>query len=81
MSGERDVMTERPTLKISDVRQDGSHIYYRVCVNGVKKPSLVFVRSADRTAHSDAALKEWCEHNLHKLESGKVVEANVSARE
>jgi hypothetical protein len=74
-------MTKRPTLKISEVRQDGSNICYRVFVNGVEKPSLVFVRAADRTAHGDAALKEWCEHNLHKLESGKVVEANVSAGE
>jgi hypothetical protein len=48
--------------------------------NGVEKPSLVFVRAPDRTVHGDAALQQWCEQNLNKLESGKVVEANVSAR-
>jgi hypothetical protein len=74
-------MTERPTIKISEAQQDGSNIYYRVFVNGVEKPSLVFVKSADRTVHGDEALKEWCKHNLNKLESGKVIEANLSAGE
>jgi hypothetical protein len=74
-------MTERPTIKISEAQQDGSNIYYRVFVNGVEKSSLVFVKSADRTVHGDEALKEWCKHNLNKLESGKVIEANLSAGE
>ena len=74
-------MTERPTIKISQAQQDGSNIYYRVFVNGVEKPSLVFVRAPDRTVRGDVALKEWLEHNLDKLESGKVVEANLSAGE
>ena len=73
-------MPEGPTVKISEVRQDGSNVYYRVFANGVEKPSLVFVRVMDRTVHGDAALQQWCEQNLNKLESGKVVEANVSAR-
>ena len=74
-------MTERPTIKISEAQQDGSNIYYRVFVKGVEKPSLVFVKAPDRTVHGEAALKEWCEHNIDKLESGKVVEANLSAGE
>jgi hypothetical protein len=36
------------------------------------------VKVPDRTVHGEAALKEWCERNLDKLESGKVIEANLS---
>ena len=68
-------MTQRATIRISEVRHDGSSVYYRVLVNGVEKSSLVFVRAADRTAHGEADLKEWCERNVHKLDSGKVIEA------
>ena len=71
-------MTLRPTLKISQIRQEGLNIYYRVFVNDVEKPSLVFVKALDRTVHGDAALKAWCEQNLDKLETGKVVEAKLS---
>lgn len=74
-------MTEQPIITTSVVRQEGSNVYYRVFVDGVEKPSLIFVRAADRTVHGDAALKEWCKRSLHKLESGKVVEANLSAGE
>ena len=73
-------MSQQPSIKILEVRQDGANVYYRVFVNSLEKPSLVFVRAPDRTVHGDAALQQWCEQNLNKLESGKVVEANVSAR-
>src|SRR5262245_10386850 len=71
-------MPKQPTVKISEALLDGSNVYYRVFVNGVEKPSLVFVKAPDRTVHGEAALKEWCEHNLDRLESGKVIEANLS---
>jgi len=58
-------MPERPTIKITEARQDGLNIYYRVFVDGVEKPSLVFVTAPDRTAHGEVALKEWCERNLY----------------
>ena len=72
-------MTVRPPIRIVEAQKDGSNVYYRVFVNGVEKPSLVFVRAVDRTVHGEAALQAWCEDNLDKLESGKVVEANLSA--
>lgn len=72
-------MPERPTVKITEARQDGFNIYYRVFVNDVEKPSLVFVTAPDRTMHGAAALQEWCERNFGKLESGKVIEADLSA--
>jgi len=53
------------TIKITEARQDGLNIYYRVFVDGVEKPSLVFVTAPDRTAHGEVALKEWCERNLY----------------
>ena len=71
-------MLEPPTVRISEVQQDGPNFYYRVFANGIEKPSLVFVKAPDRTVHGEAALQEWCEHNLDKLESGKVLEANLS---
>ena len=71
-------MTERPIIKISEAQQDGSNIYYRVFVNEVEKPSLVFVTMPDRTMHGEAALRAWCERNLDKLESGKVIVANLA---
>jgi hypothetical protein len=71
-------MPDRPAVKISEAQQDGPNIYYRVFVNEIVKPSLVFVKAPDRTVHGEAALKEWCERNLDKLESGKVIEANPS---
>jgi hypothetical protein len=70
-------MSERPAIKITEAQQDGPNTYYRVFVNEVEKPSLVFVKSADRTVHGESALQEWCERNLDKLDSGKVVEANL----
>jgi hypothetical protein len=73
-------VTQQRSITILEVRQDGANAYYRVFVNGVEKPSLVFVREPDRTVHGDVALQQWWEQNLNKLESGKVVEANVSAR-
>jgi hypothetical protein len=71
-------MPERPTVRISEVREDGRNVYYRVFANGIEKPSLVFVKAPDRTVHGDVALQEWCEHNLDKLESGEVIEATLS---
>ena len=71
-------MPERATVKISEAQQDGLNIYYRVFVGGIEKPSLVFVTAYDRKIHGEAALQQWCEHNLSKLESGKVVEASLS---
>ena len=71
-------MPERPTVKIIEAQQDRSNVYYRVFVNEIEKPSLVFVKAPDRTVHGEAALREWCERNLNRLESGKVVEANLS---
>lgn len=71
-------MPERLIIKISEARQDGLNIYYRVLVDEIEKPSLVFVKVPDRTVHGEAALKEWCERNLNKLDSGKVIEANLT---
>jgi len=71
-------MPERPTIKILEAQRDGLHTYYRVFVNDAEKPSLVFVKVPDRTVHGEEALKKWCERNLDKLESGKVIEANLS---
>jgi hypothetical protein len=71
-------MPQAPTVRISEVQQDGPNIYYRVFADGIEKPSLVFVIAPDRTVHREVALQEWCEHNLDKLESGKVMEANLS---
>lgn len=67
-----------PSVKIAEARQDGLNIYYRVFVDGVEKPSIVFVTAPDRTIHGEAALQAWCERNLGKLDSGKVVEATLS---
>ena len=74
-------MPARPILEISQALQDDSNVYYRVLANGVENPSLVFIRSPDRTAHGGVVLREWCERDLHGLESGKVVEANLSDAE
>ena len=71
-------MPERAAIKITEAHQDGGNIYYRVFVNKVEKPSLVFVKAPDRTVHGEVALQQWCERNLDKLESGKAVEANLS---
>jgi len=71
-------MSERPTVKVIEAQHDGPNIYYRVFVDGVERPSLVFVTAPGRTIHGEAALQEWCERNLGKLDSGKVVEAILS---
>ena len=71
-------MWERPTIEVSEARQDGLYLYFRVYVNGVEQPSLIFVKALDRTVYGENALREWCERSLDRLESGKVIEAIVS---
>ena len=59
-------------------RREGFRIYYRVLVNSVEKPSLVFMKVSDRTVYGESALEKWCAKNVDKLESGTVVEAKLS---
>ena len=71
-------MPERGKIKVAEALLDGQIIYYRVFVNGVEQPSLVFVNAPDRTADGESALSTWFERHLEKLESGKIVDANLS---
>jgi len=71
-------MAENLAIKICEVRREGFRIYYRVLVNSIEKPSLVFIKASDRTVYGESALEKWCAKNVDKLESGTVVEAKLS---
>jgi len=71
-------MTENLAIKICEVRREGFRIYYRVLVNSIEKPSLVFIKASDRTVFGESALEKGCTKNVDKLESGTVVEAKLS---
>ena len=65
-------------LKLVEAYRQDFRIYYRVFVDGVEKPRLVYLHLSDHVRYGESALQEWCRHNLDKLASGTIVEAKFS---
>jgi hypothetical protein len=63
---------------ILQTNRENRRIYWRVKVNGVEFPSLVCILSSQRSTHSEEELKTWCKNNSARLESGVILQADLS---
>ena len=70
-------MDERHFL-VSETNRENRRIYYRVEVDGVEFSSLVCILSSQRSTHSEEELKTWCKNNSARLESGVILQADLS---
>jgi hypothetical protein len=63
---------------ILQTNRENRRIYWRVKVDGVEFPSLVCILSSQRSTHSEEELKTWCKNNSARLESGVILQADLS---
>lgn len=70
-------MDERHFL-VLETNRENRRIYYRVKADGVEFPSLVCILSRQRSTHSEEELKTWCKNDSARLESGVILEADLS---
>ena len=70
-------MDERHFL-VSETNRENRRIYYRVEVDGVEFSSLACILSSQRSTHSEEELKTWCKNNSARLESGVILQADLS---
>lgn len=68
-------MSPSPAVKLTEAYREDSRVYFRVFVDDVEKPSLVFLAAVDFSAVGESGLKSWCERYLSRLDSGAIVEA------
>ena len=70
-------MDERHFL-VLETNRENRRIYYRVEVDGVEFSSLACILSSQRSTHSEEELKTWCKNNSARLESGVILQADLS---
>ena len=70
-------MDERQFL-VLEVGKENHRIYYRVTADGVELPSLVCIFASQRSTNVGEELKTWCKNNATRLESGAILQADLS---
>jgi hypothetical protein len=63
---------------VLETNRENHRIYYRVKANGVEFPSLVCILASQRSTYSEEELKTWCKNNSARLESGVILQADLS---
>jgi hypothetical protein len=63
---------------ILQTNRENRRIYYRVEADGVEFPSLVCILYSRRSTHSEEEMKTWCKNNSARLESGVILQADLS---
>jgi hypothetical protein len=72
-------MDERQ-FSVSETKRENYRIYYRVKADGVELPSLVCIFASHKSAESENELKAWCKSNAGRLESGAILQVDLSAK-
>jgi len=66
---------------VSEASRGNYRIYYRVKADGVEFPSLACIFASHKHANSEKELERWCKNNAQRLESGAILQPDLSGNE
>jgi hypothetical protein len=66
-------------FSIKHARTENYRIYYRVFADAVELPSMICIFTNQKSKDSEVELKKWCRDNAWRLESGAIVQVDLTA--